>query len=115
MKRLILDEQKLLQKKFAANVKGYDALAVDEFLDIIRGDYILFSSITSELQKELAKMNALQKAVLDLEAKNIVLTKRVKELESHVERKGTTIELLKKVDKYERKLWQLGIDPKKVA
>ncbi len=115
MKRLILDEQKLLQKKFVANVKGYDALAVDEFLDIIRGDYILFHRITSELQKELAKVNALQKAVLDLEAKNIVLTKRVKELEKHVERKGTTIELLKKVDKYERKLWQLGIDPQKVA
>lgn len=115
MKQLNLDEQKLLKKKFKANVKGYDALEVDLFLDLVRGDYLVIGQITSELQKALTTNETLQKRMLDLEARNIVLTKRVQELESHVEKKGVTLELLKKVDKYERKLWQLGIDPQKIG
>lgn len=115
MKQLKLDEQKILKKKFKANVQGYDSLEVDEFLDNIRNDYLTFALISKELEKLLTTNETLQKGILDLEAKNIVLTKRIKELESHVEKKGVTLELLKKVDKYERKLWQLGIDPKKIA
>lgn len=112
--KMILDSDKLLKKKFSSKSGGYDALEVDLFLDDIRTDYVYFIALEKEAKVLLTKNEQLTTKNVNLEALNLQLTRKIKELERLLEKGGTTIENLRKIDKYERQLWSLGVDPSKV-
>lgn len=109
-----LDGEKILLKKFKGKNGGYDALEVDEFFDLVIADYKEFETLKKELIQEKAKNEKQNAKVVDLEAKLIVLSRKNTQLEKQLAKGGPTIEDLKKIDRYERKLWELGIDPSKI-
>ena len=113
-KKIILDSEKVLKKKFNAKSGGYDALEVDSFLDTVREDYTYFVTLEKEASQLSRKNEQLTAKNVNLEALNLQLTRKVNELERLIEKGGTTIDNLRKIDRYERQLWALGLDPSKV-
>lgn len=113
-KKITLDSEKVLKKKFNPKSGGYDALEVDLFLDTIREDYTYFVVLEKEASQLLRKNEQLTAKNVNLEALNLQLTRKVNELERLIEKGGTSIDNLRKIDRYERQLWKLGIDPSKV-
>lgn len=112
--KMKLTKEMILAKKFGGNVAGYDALEVDTFLDEIYKDFETCSKIEKEVEKLEKKIRQLQNKNLDLEALNLQLSKKNEDYKNHLSRKGTNLEYLEKIDKYERKLAALGIDPSKI-
>lgn len=116
--KLKLNSQDLLTKKFIGNVKGYDMDEVDQFLDIILEDYKNFESVLSETNNKINVLkrdneslkSQIRKKDLEISAqksKNIYLNK---------DKSGSidNLELLKRCSTYEKKLYQLGVDPSKI-
>lgn len=114
VEKMRLDAEKILKKKFKAKSGGYDALEVDEYLDLVREELLVLMAKEETLNQLLAKADKLTARNVDLEALNLQLTRKVAELERLVAKGGTTMENLRKIDKYERQLWALGVDPAKV-
>lgn len=116
-KVVILNYQDILNKKFSASLKGYNPLEVDLFLDQVLYTIDLkdkkIDSLTSEVQ-------SLKKSLDDLIEKNKNISrefsffkKRFKNInEDDVLKNASTIELIQKVNVYERKLNELGVDLK---
>ena len=50
--KITLTPQNILEKEFKIDTRGYRLREVDQFLDIIIGDYEQFFSIINELEKE---------------------------------------------------------------
>ena len=108
----------LLDVKFDKNVKGYDALQVDETLDQVIEDYSLY-----EKQSALDK-NAIQK----LEKENSELKERIRNNEIEIKRLSnlvdsipnspdvnrSNIEYLRRISKLENALYKRGVDPNKL-
>ena len=56
--RITLKPQDILEKEFKIDTRGYRLKEVDQFLDIIIGDYEQFYDIINNLQKEKADLMA---------------------------------------------------------
>ena len=110
----LLDADKILKKKFKAKSGGYDALEVYEFFDLVRNDYESMLKIEKELELLRLKNETQQAKIVNLEAQYIQYKKKVEELERLISKGGTAMENLRKIDKYERQLWKMGIDPSKL-
>lgn len=99
-----LDADKVLNKKFSINLKGYDTHEVDSFLDLVIEDYQKFKKnweeqnqkineltlikekLKEEIQLKDHRLNALTKQIQILESKglsNMDLLKRVNKLEEN--------------------------------
>ncbi len=116
-----LTEEKILNKKFKKDVKGYDALEVDKYLDLIMLDYKEFLNEISKLKDEifvLRRENESLKAdirdketVISIErSKQAVLEKN----KNYSSEQLDPIDLLQRCGKYEVKLHELGVDPSKI-
>ena len=55
-KKITLMPQDILEKEFKIDTRGYRLKEVDQFLDIIIGDYEQFISIIENLEKEKAEL-----------------------------------------------------------
>ena len=84
----MLDSEKLLKKKFNAKNGGYDALEVDEFFDQVRSDYETFNAQIKELERQVKRFEQLNAKNVNLEALNLQLSRKVKELERLVAKGG---------------------------
>ena len=56
--RITLKPQDILEKEFKIDTRGYRLKEVDQFLDIIIGDYEQFYDIINNLEKERADLMA---------------------------------------------------------
>jgi DivIVA domain-containing protein len=110
----------ILNKKFKADVKGYDALEVDQFLDLICQDY---DRIEAFLTNDLPKLNLVEQQVKDLKGRLRQLELDNAELKekTSVLDKNTTSEinhenykLYRRIGILEKELYKLGIDPNKL-
>lgn len=54
--KISLSPQDILEKDFKIDTRGYRLKEVDQFLDVIIGDYEQFLSIISDLEKEKADL-----------------------------------------------------------
>ena len=54
--RLLLTPKDILEKEFKIDTRGYRLKEVDQFLDIIIGDYEQFLNIINNLEKEKADL-----------------------------------------------------------
>ena len=114
--KLSLSSRDILNKQFSKNVKGYDPLEVDQFLDQILQDYRIIDDVVVNLNDKIEK----------LERQLAMLENDYQDLKSSTtkERKSTfavndysrldNLELLKKIGAYESRLYQLGVDPSKI-
>ena len=116
--RLLLSQEKILNKKFSPNVKGYDAEEVDDFLDQVIIDYRSFENFTKEVMNYIKSLELENKKLKDdrksLEVENGKMKQRLGGIKEgdHVTREN--IDLLKRIDKLERALYAKGVDPSKL-
>ncbi len=119
--KLKLTEKEILNKKFKANVKGYDANEVDNFLDLILSDYRFIESKEKDYEgnhNSLKRENeSLKSNVRELEQEISILKSKIAVLETNKTKTHEDLdplELLQKCSKYEVKLVELGVDPSKI-
>lgn len=115
----VLKEKDIIEKKFTASKNGYNPLEVDKFLDAITLSInALFNEIkklTDENQVNLDKIETLMKEKKELESKFFMFKNKYKNIkENDFIDNRSSIELLKKVNIYERKLSSLGVDVTKL-
>ena len=113
--KLVLSADEILKKVFPISPKGYDAFEVDEFLDRILKDY---ETIQSNYLVEAREIDGLKKKINDLEAEKKKLElelgryknrfANVKENDNVTEE---NIHLIKKINAYEKFLWNHGFNP----
>ena len=108
----------LLDVKFSKNVKGYDALEVDQTLDMVIDDYddyekqlSLDTQTIEKLKKEIAE---LKETARNLEVENKKLKKTVDSIPKGPEVNKSNINLLTRISKLEAALYKKGVDPKKI-
>ena len=111
--KLNLTSQKILDEVFPGVPRGYDPLLVDQFLDKIIQDYLIIES-NELIDKQ--EIEALRKEVADLKKENIELAvengKYKNSFANIKETSGVTrdnIELMRKIDKYEKLLFANNI------
>ncbi len=114
---LKLNAKEILDKAFTKNVKGYNALEVDEFLDIIIKDYQRVQRYTREmniLNQALEKeVNKLKSEVKNLELDNARLNSITKNIKADDEVSVSNIDLIKRINYLEELCYSNGISPNK--
>ena len=119
MSQKVLTEKEILEKKFTASKNGYNPFEVDKFLDAI-------TRSISDLNHEISALkNSKDEALKQVEelSKKLEETKREFQLfknkfkninENDFIDNRSSIELLKKVNIYAKKLSELGVDVSKL-
>ncbi|MDO5330387.1 MAG: DivIVA domain-containing protein [Bacillota bacterium] len=115
---LTLTREDILQKQFTKNIKGYDPAEVDDFLDVVIGDYGCFLKFQEEskrytdtLELENAK---LKEKMRKLELENSRLQARLKGIKETDKVTTENIDLLQKIAKYEKFLYSQGYDVRSI-
>jgi DivIVA domain-containing protein len=110
----------ILNKKFTADMKGYDPREVDLFLDVVLQDY---RQVETFIQHELPVLlqqqqfiTSLKKRISDLEIQVADMKDKVNVINANktVEINQDNFLLIKKIGIYEKELFKLGIDPNKL-
>lgn len=108
----------LLDVKFSKNVKGYDALEVDQTLDMVIEDYDDYEKQLSLDKASIEKLNQeisdLKATIRKLEVDNKKLKKTVDSIPEGPEVNKSNINLLSRISKLEAALYKKGVDPKKI-
>ena len=108
----------LLDVKFSKNVKGYDALEVDQTLDMVIEDYDDYEKQLSLDKTSIKKLNQeiadLKATIRKLEVDNKKLKKTVDSIPEGPEVNKSNINLLSRISKLEAALYKKGVDPKKI-
>lgn len=112
--KFIFDDNQILNHKFAPATKGYDALEVDQFFDKVIKDYQEFKKVMNDLSKLESKFKSVYSQKLDLEAKVIALEKRIRDFDKLKDSSQDNLDNLKRIAAYEKYIWSLGHDPKKI-
>lgn len=117
-RKLLLDSKTILEKQFSGSTPGYNALEVDEYLDRVIRDYetieanaLLDKSEYDSLLKEL-KMLREENKKLSLENEKYSL--RLQNVRPDENVTSDNIELIKKINKYEKFLHDKGFDINKI-
>ena len=125
----ILTTKEILNKKFTKDVKGYDALEVDDFLDHIIKDYQVFQAEIArrdaallEMQKQALARQAqntsselaeAKKRIHDLELENASYKNKLAGISSaDPNLNAQNINYIKRIQALELFVWQLGYDPR---
>lgn len=116
--KLVLSSELILNKVFPGIARGYDPLVVDQYLDEIIKDYL---TVEANLLVEKAEIDSLKeenerlnKKVRDLEIENGKYKERFDGIKAKDNVSLGNIELLKKINKYEKFLYRNGYDPDKI-
>lgn len=110
----------ILNKKFTADMKGYNSHEVDAFLDMVIQDYRQIESFIQDqlplLIKQEQLVQNLKKRIADLEIQVADMKDKVNVINSNktVEINQDNFLLVKKLGLYEKELYKLGIDPNKL-
>jgi DivIVA domain-containing protein len=110
----------ILTKKFSANVKGYDAAEVDQFLDIVLEEFRAYESFLKNelptLEKSGNQVDRLHKRIQELEIELAVMKEKFDGLVQNdtVSVNQNNLELHKRISRLEKALYQLGQDPNKI-
>lgn len=116
--KLNLTSQDILNKQFKPSKSGYDSYEVDEFLDNIINDYRLVEKnmlIKKKQYDDLLKLYHETKEQKDkLEIKNRSYEDKLKDISDTSKVTIDNIDLIKKIDRYERFLWKQGINPNNI-
>lgn len=116
--RLNLTSQDILNKQFKPSKSGYDSYEVDEFLDNIINDYRLVEKNMLLKKKQyddlLKQFHEIKEQKDKLEIKNRSYEDKLKDINDTSKVTIDNIDLIKKIDRYERFLWKQGINPNNI-
>ena len=102
MNKLKLDNEKILNKEFSVDFKGYTAAEVDRFLDVVLEDYNTFDEISKAYQQENAELKieitTLKSRIIELEGQ-----KKLDEIQQNSS--FSSIDLLKRISRLEEKVY----------
>ena len=108
----------LLNLKFKKNVKGYDAYHVDSTLDKVISDLRYYENFYKEAKDYIAELESKFKTLRDKNSElEVQISGMKKTIEAIKNKKGANfdnIQLYEKIDKYERYLFKMGVDPTKI-
>lgn len=125
-KSVNLTAKEILDKKFTKNVKGYDPVEVDSYLDRIIHDYQVYAALLSEknakisaLEKELRahndesassdnRLKALREQVKQLEIENASLKNKLDGIKPGDKVNSENMEWIQRCRKLENFLYQHG-------
>lgn len=117
-KTITLNSNKVLTKKFIPNGNGYDPDEVDNFLDFVVKDYIIFEDYVKESKDYIVSLETSLKNETDkvnvLTIENAKLKTRLDGIKDNDDVNMSNIEYIKKIAKYEKVLHSLGIDPRTI-
>ncbi len=114
--KLQLTSKEILNKTFTKDVKGYSANEVDTFLDKVLSDYRMIDSVVKGLETQINELRHSNQSL------KVELSKKEAELKGNHNQISfdqnnvhlDNLELLQKISKYEKKLYQMGVDPSKI-
>lgn len=116
--KLNLDSSKILEKQFDGQLRGYNSLQVDKFLDtiitdykIVEENYLLEKDMVDQLKKENA---ALQKELDEAKIENNKYKSKVANIKNSNVVSNENMDILKKNAAYEKFLYNHGYDPTKI-
>lgn len=116
--KLELNSKEILDKVFPGVPRGYDPFIVDEYLDKIIKDYLTVEANIledSDVVKKLSdEIEELKKKKQELEIELGKYKERFSNIKASDNVTTDNIDLIKKVNKYERFLYNLGYNPKEI-
>ena len=117
-KTISLNAEKILSEVFTPDVKGYDADQVDSFLDRVAQDYLAFEAYYKDSRKYIVDLETqLRKSrenASSLEVENARLSKRFDGIKDSDNVTSDNIDLLQRINRLEKELFRLGVDPRKI-
>lgn len=115
---LTLNSQKILEKVFPGATNGYNPLLVDEFLDQVISDYLLVEQSILMDQKQVdalnKKISELEEKIKNLEIENEKYKIRFSNIKENDNVTLDNIELVKKINKYEKFIYNHGYNPQSI-
>ena len=116
--KLIVSFKEILNKKFKTTPNGYDPDEVDAFLDKILDDYRNIDKIIASFDEEIIRLKrdneSLKATIRDKEQVMSIQKGKNFALTNCHEGNLDNLELLQRCSKYEKKLYELGVDPNKI-
>ena len=116
--KLNLDSSMILEKQFDGQLRGYNALQVDKFLDTIIKDYKTIEEnylIEKDKLDQLKKENAsLQKELDEIKVENNKYKTKVANIKDSNVVNSENLNMVKKINAYEKFLYNHGYDPTKI-
>ena len=116
--KLKLNSQEILETKFPNVPRGYDPLYVDKYLDEVIRDYNTVENNYLVEKKEYDalkdKIAALEQKVEELNIANSKYESRLKDINENDNASTDNIDLIKKINRYEKFLYQHGYMPDKI-
>ncbi|MFA5283158.1 MAG: DivIVA domain-containing protein [Bacilli bacterium] len=113
-----LTSEDILNTEFTKNVKGYDPLEVDKFLDEVILNYADLEKKNSEQDARIKQLQHLLDYKKDecskLQVENVRMKNRLDKIEPTRNVTSDNLELLKRIDALEKVLYKLGQDPSKI-
>jgi len=113
-----LTQDKILNKKFIPNVKGYDPNEVDDFLDMIIQDYASFDRYMKESKNYIVELelgtNKLKEQNHSLDIDNGQMRKRLAGIKDTDQVNSSNIDLIQRIRLLETELYKRGVDPTKI-
>lgn len=116
--KLNLNSDSILEKKFQKDVRGYNALEVDNFLDYVIADYQEFEKALSEKNTEIQNLQGLlakeKEKNHDLSIDNAKMNMRLSSIGPSNGVSSDNLDLIKKINCYEAYLFSIGVDPSQI-
>jgi len=113
-----LNADLILKKVFTPDVKGYDPDQVDEFLDQVARDYQAFEAYYADSKKYIVdletQLRKTREKGSELEVENARLEKRLSGIKDSDAVNSNNIDLLQRIQRLEKELYRLGVDPRKI-
>ena len=102
--KLELSPQDILEKEFKIDTRGYRLKEVDQFLDIIIGDYEQFYNIINDLEKEKADLLG-EIMNLKQELRNVKMSDEIAKNGKEMP-EVTNVDLLRRLSKLEKMVYE---------
>ena len=98
MKQLHLSAEKIFEKSFNVDFKGYTPTEVDAFLDLIIQDYEKFESFVKSLEQKLAHY---EQIISQMSKTNQTLQGKLSSVQQSGNEEGSYIDLIRRVARLE--------------
>lgn len=113
--KLNISSEELLNTKFKAAPRGYEPLAVDQFLDRILRDYRTIEANCLVEQREIDRLNnqlkELEEVNKKIEIENAKYEARLKDIGDNKNVTVENIDLIRRIRVLEKALYKVGINP----
>ena len=101
MEKLNLTPEEILNKEFNVDFKGYSAVEVDNFLDLVLEDY---QKMEGNVQELLDTIASLQSEIKELNSEKIELEGRQKAFDLSNTTSYSSVDILKRISRLEEQL-----------